>query len=243
MFWMSFMTWAKYKPFSRAFRILSSCQRTNIRSTQVSTWPSGRISVWVIPSVFSYTYFPLEVKAECFHLRFFEGVALSSVIIPLQVNHPHLLLCVCIFHVKIVSLWCPMPIFQLMWNFSYIFNFYKQVYFIMKKQVKVKITWIQSRFLSPGLLFFNLHTPLDHLSQLHCLNNHLSAHCLTFFSLPLTALSADEHTIPSASWASSPGLITGSVLCPNLISLLLPYKLFPSIFIILVCGTNIYPPV
>lgn len=110
----------------------------------------------------------------------------------------------------------------------------------MKKQVKVKITWIQSRLLSSGLLFFNLHTPVDHLSQLHGVNNHLSAYCFTFFSLPLTSVPADGHTIPAASWASSPGLTTGNVVCPNLTSLLPPYRLSPSIFLILDCGTNIY---
>lgn len=63
---------------------------------------------------------------------------------------------------------CPMPVFQLMCNFSYIFNFYKQAHFIIEKLAKVQqATIIQSRFLSLGLLFLILHTPLGHFAQLH----------------------------------------------------------------------------
>lgn len=44
--------------------------------------------------------------------------------------------------------------FHLMFNFSYIFSFYKQVYFIIEKQAVVKqAKVIQSRLLSLVLLF------------------------------------------------------------------------------------------
>ena len=42
---------------------------------------------------------------------------------------------------------CPMPIFQPICSFYYIFNFYKQVYFIIEKQAKVKTSWLPSRLL------------------------------------------------------------------------------------------------
>lgn len=128
-------------------------QRASTRSTYISTWLSERISVWVIPSVFSYTYFPLEVKAEYFHSRSFEGVTLSNIITPFQVNHPHLLLCACVLCKKL-SLYMLYANFQLMFNFSYIFTFYKQVYFIIEKQAVVKQAKVtQSRLLSLVLLF------------------------------------------------------------------------------------------
>ena len=47
---------------------------------EVSPWPSRKISVWVMPSVYFYTHYPLELKAEYFHSRSLEGVALWKVI-------------------------------------------------------------------------------------------------------------------------------------------------------------------
>lgn len=125
-------------------------------------------------------------------------------------------------------------------QFSYIFNFYKPEYFLIEKQAKVKTSWIQSRPLSQGLLFFILHTPLDYFIQLRGLNYHLSSHSFKSLSLAQASVPDDKHTSLSVSWAASPGLTTGNILCPKLGSLLPPYKHSPSIFLILDCGTNIF---
>ena len=72
--WMSSMTWAQCRPSRRAFRTLLSYQRTSTRSIHVSPWPSGRISVWLMPSVCSCTHCPPELKVGSFYSRSFEGV-------------------------------------------------------------------------------------------------------------------------------------------------------------------------
>lgn len=112
-----------------------------------------------MPSVFSHTYFPLEVKAECLHSRCSEGVALSNVVTPLPVSHPHTpSYSLCVFFMwKILPLCVSLyvPGFQLTCNFSCILNFYKQVHFMIGKQAKVQqATMTQSRFLFLGLFLF-----------------------------------------------------------------------------------------
>lgn len=126
-----------HRPFRTAFRTLCSYLSISTKSSVVSTWPSGRICMWKMPSVSSHIHYPLELRVEGFHSRSFEGVALLNPV-PSELTTPSMCVLYCIFRVTDYP-------FMSYANFSVEVHFFIFLIFInrylIEKQAKEKTNW------------------------------------------------------------------------------------------------------